>query len=410
MANGRRVMLAAALAAALCFCARQALHPAGLGSAALAAGSFLASPAAAAAAAEAAVRGTGEAGENPPQEAASESGSPDAAPAPVPAGTEPLPAPDAASSQSEKDGTGAPAEPSQAAPDAGPDGSAAPAETPAPAPPPEGAGIIVSARYQQGSGEGYVPCGAASIKNCTALSDAEVADIIAGGQAGGQIGELPFAIDPASTEPQVLIMHTHATETYELTDNGWYDPAFSCRSTDLAVNMAAVGARIAARLNEAGIVALQDTTLHDYPSYNGSYAKSSETVRRYLAEYPSIKVVLDVHRDAIEQPDGTRVKPVAEIDGRPCAQVMIICGADRGGNLPNFRENLRFAAAWQNAMESRFPGLTRPVLFDYRYYNQDLTTGSLLIEVGGHANTLDEALCAGDLVGEALAGLFTGGR
>ncbi len=61
-------------------------------------------------------------------------------------------------------------------------------------------------------------------------------------------------------------------------------------------------------------------------------------------------------------------------------------------------------------MESRFPGLTRPVLFDYRYYNQDLTTGSLLIEVGGHANTLDEALYAGELVGEALAGLFTGGR
>ncbi|HIX32974.1 MAG TPA: stage II sporulation protein P, partial [Candidatus Gemmiger avium] len=66
-------------------------------------------------------------------------------------------------------------------------------------------------------------------------------------------------------------------------------------------------------------------------------------------------------------------------------------------------------AQWESAMESRFPGLTRPVLFDYRYYNQDLTTGSLLIEIGSHGNTLSEAVYSGQLVGEALAGLFTTG-
>ncbi len=388
MANRRRAagaLLAAAVAGALGLCAREALRPADLGGAALAAGSFLANPAAAASAALRALRQPDDAA--PPAGSGTAPGEPPAASAPD-------------------------APPAQSGAESGPASSAAPPasqpeETPAvpsapPAEAPEGAGTIISAHYQQGSGEGYVACGAASIKNCTALSDAEVAGIIAGG--------LPFAVEVGSEEPQVLIMHTHATETYELADNGWYDPAFSCRSTDTAVNMAAVGGRIAQRLDEAGICTLQDTTLHDYPSYNGSYAKSAETVRWYLEQYPSIKVVLDVHRDAIEQPDGTRVKPLAEIGGRPCAQVMIICGADRGGNLPNFRENLRFAAAWQNAMESRFPGLTRPVLFDYRYYNQDLTTGSLLIEVGGHANTLDEALYAGDLVGEALAGLFTTGQ
>lgn len=388
MANRRRAagaLLAAAVAGALGLCAREALRPADLGGAALAAGSFLANPTAAASAALRALRQP--AASAPPAGAGAAASEPPASSAP-----------------------GAP--PAQSGAESGPASSAAPPasqpeETPAapsapPAEAPEGAGTIISAHYQQGSGEGYVACGAASIKNCTALSDAEVAGIIAEG--------LPFAVEVGSEEPQVLIMHTHATETYELADNGWYDPAFSCRSTDTAVNMAAVGGRIAQRLDEAGICTLQDTTLHDYPSYNGSYAKSNETVRWYLEQYPSIKVVLDVHRDAIEQPDGTRVKPLAEIGGRPCAQVMIICGADRGGNLPNFRENLRFAAAWQNAMESRFPGLTRPVLFDYRYYNQDLTTGSLLIEVGGHANTLDEALYAGDLVGEALAGLFTTGQ
>ena len=167
-----------------------------------------------------------------------------------------------------------------------------------------------------------------------------------------------------SAEPQVLIMHTHTTETYELEEKNWCDPAFSARSTDLSVNMAAVGAEMAAQLNAAGVNTLHDTTLHDYPSYNGSYAKSNATVRSYLERYPSIKVVLDVHRDAIQRDDGTRVKPVADIGGMKAAQVMIICGADVDGNLPNFKQNLRFASRWQDKMESTvsYTHLTLPTI------------------------------------------------
>ena len=269
-----------------------------------------------------------------------------------------------------------------------------------PQPRPENAGQIVTEHYGQGEGGLYISCGAGTIKNCTSLSATQVAQAVSAG--------LPFSIEPGSSEPQVLIMHTHTTETYELEEKDWYDPEFTCRSTDLSVNMAAVGEEIAAQLNAAGIVTLHDTTLHDYPSYNGSYERSNETVRAYLEQYPSIKVVLDVHRDAIEPSSGQRVSAVAEIDGRTAAQVMIICGADNGGNLPNFEQNLAFAAAWENAMESRYPGLTRPVLFDYRYYNQDLTTGSLLIEIGSHGNTLEQARYSGQLVGQALAALLGG--
>ena len=282
-----------------------------------------------------------------------------------------------------------------------PEGENAQADpAPTPGPPPEGMGAIVSAHYQQGSGDAYIPCAAGTIKNCTSLSAAEVAEAAA--------GPLPFDIEVGSSEPQVLIMHTHATESYELEDLGWFDPEYTCRRTDTALNMVAVGAAIAEQLNAAGIVTLQDATLHDYPSYNGSYERSNATVRGYLEKYPSIKVVLDVHRDAIETDEG-RVKAVADVNGKTAAQVMIICGADKNGNLPNFKQNLAFAAQWESAMESRFPGLTRPVLFDYRYYNQDLTTGSLLIEIGSHGNTLGEAVYSGQLVGEALAGLFTTG-
>ena len=129
-----------------------------------------------------------------------------------------------------------------------------------------------------------------------------------------------------------------------------------------------------------------------------------------MAQYPSIKVVLDVHRDAIETEGGSRMAPVCTVDGRQAAQVMIICGCDNGGSvrLPSWRQNLRFAAAWERSMEGMYPGFTRPVLFSYRFYNQDLTTGSLLIEIGGHGNNLNEALYAGQLAANGLVQALLG--
>lgn len=213
-----------------------------------------------------------------------------------------------------------------------------------------------------------------------------------------------------SSEPQVLILHTHATETYQTWPDLVYDPDFTARTQNTELNMCVVGEKMTQVLNDAGINTLHDTTLHDSPSYTESYDRSYATTQAYLEKYPSIKVVLDVHRDAIEDSDGTRVKPLCTIDGEDTAQVMIIAGCDNGSSiqLPNWRLNLRFAAAWEQAMESRTPGLTRPVMCAYRYYNQDLTTGSLLIEIGGHANTVTEAVRAGQYAAEALAVLLGG--
>ena len=261
---------------------------------------------------------------------------------------------------------------------------------------PEGAGAILEKNYPQGSGEKYIPCGSGSIKNNTSVSSADIAAEIT--------NPLPFAVEWNSPDPQILIMHTHATEDYRLSAGPWYRPGDGSRTTDRDLNMCAVGRVMADTLNAAGLNTLHDETLNDYPSYTGSYANSRAVVQRYLAQYPSIKVVLDVHRDAIETEGGSRMAPVCTVDGRQAAQVMIICGCDNGSSisLPNYRQNLRFAAAWERAMEGTFPGLTRPVLFSYRFYNQDLTTGSLLIEVGGHGNNLNEALYAGQLAAEGL--------
>lgn len=261
---------------------------------------------------------------------------------------------------------------------------------------PENAGTVIEKNYPQGSGEKFIACGMGSIKNNTRVSASEVAAEIE--------NPLPFAVEWNSPEPQILIMHTHATEDYRLSAGLWFSPDDGSRSTDRNINMCAVGRVMADTLNAAGLNTLHDETLNDYPSYTGSYSNSRAVVQQYLAQYPSIKIVLDVHRDAIETESGSRMAPVCTVNGRQAAQVMIICGSDNGTTvkLPNWRQNLRFAAAWETAMEGMYPGFTRSVLLSYRFYNQDLTTGSLLIEIGGHGNNLNEALYAGQLAAQGL--------
>ncbi len=294
-------------------------------------------------------------------------------------------------------------------PTAAPTPTASPTPEPSPSPQPstapqiEDAGAIRAEQFRHGRGEGSIALSAGSIRNSTAYADADL-------RAAVTTANLPFTVELNSAEPQVLILHTHATETYQTWPDLVYDRSATARTRNTALNMCAVGARMAEVLNVAGINTLHDETLHDSPSYTESYDRSRATAEEYLRQYPSIKVVLDVHRDAIEDEDGTLVKPVCTIDGESTAQVMIIAGCDNGStiSLPNWRLNLRFAAAWEEAMESRCPGLTRPVLCGYRFYNQDLTTGSLLIEIGGHGNTLEEALRGGEFAAKALVELFGG--
>ena len=219
-----------------------------------------------------------------------------------------------------------------------------------------------------------------------------------------------FAAALSDDAPQVLIVHTHGSEAYTMPKGQEYAPTGTCRTADNSVNMIRVGDEIAAVLSSYGISVLHDRVLYDDPAYDGAYGRAADAIRGYLEKYPTLSFVLDVHRDAIEDSDGTRVKPVCEIDGESTAQVMVIAGCGNGSSiaLPNWRLNLRFAAEWETAMESAYPGLTRPVLCGYRFYNQDLTTGSLLIEIGGHANTLDEALRAGEYAAKALAAVLRG--
>lgn len=203
-----------------------------------------------------------------------------------------------------------------------------------------------------------------------------------------------------STAPQVLIYHTHTTESYDCTS----------RNTDLTKTVCAVGDKIAEQLQAAGIGVAHDKTMHDYPAYDGSYDRSIVTMQNNLKKYPGIQVTLDIHRDAMHRDDGTMLKTTAVVDGRKAAQLMILAGCDDDGSLgfPNWECNLRLALRIQNQLAADAPGLARPIDFCARRYNENVTKGSLLIEIGTDANTLDEAEYSGALLGKSLAKVLQG--
>lgn len=200
--------------------------------------------------------------------------------------------------------------------------------------------------------------------------------------------------------PTVLILHTHATESYAGTDG--------YRSQNPEENMVSIGAQIARVLEAGGIRALHDTTLHDDPNYNNSYSDARQTIQRYLARYPSIQLVLDIHRDASADSSGQMVTS-ATVGGQRSAQLMMVVGTDAGGNLhPCWQENLALALKLTALLEQENPGICRPINLRSERFNMDLTNGSLLVEVGAAGNTREEALIAANALAQAILTLSQG--
>ncbi len=219
--------------------------------------------------------------------------------------------------------------------------------------------------------------------------------------------DLGYKISTKSSEVQVLIVHTHATESFMDTDSNYYTSNFNSRSRDNSKNMVKIGDIVAEQLNKAGIKTLHSKTLHDYPEYTGSYSRAKETINWYLKKYPSIKIILDLHRDSISS-GSDKIKPVTEIGGKKAAQVMLVMGSGTNGvtGHSKWQENLKLAFKLQQKLETNYPTLARPLMLASKLYNQNLTTGSLLIEFGTDANTLTEASYSAELVGKAMVELF----
>ena len=221
------------------------------------------------------------------------------------------------------------------------------------------------------------------------------------------INEGPTLTVQDKSKPTVLIFHTHTTESYLLSDTGKFYKDYETRSFDSSQNMVRVGEEICKVLEANGIGFIHDKNIYD-ESYNGAYSRSRVTVEEYLRKYPTIKIVLDVHRDAIYYSDTSHCKPTAEINGRKAAQIMIITGAEEGyiSDFPHWEDNLRFALCIQKTAEEKFPGLMKPLYFCQRKYNMDTSLCSVLLEIGTDANTLDEALYSAHMTGEVLSDII----
>lgn len=234
-------------------------------------------------------------------------------------------------------------------------------------------------------------------------SDAEYVQIL--NWSGASIDAASLICEPLhfdlSDEPLILILHTHATEAYSGTDGH--------RTTDTAENVVRIGQEIAQRLQKNGIGVIHDTTLIDRSGYYDSYVRAAEIIEAYLQEYPSIQMVIDVHRDSVTDASGTQIPLTAQIDGEPAAQLMLVMGTDAAGLYhPHWRKNLSFALKLQSLCEQSADGIFRDLNLRSERYNQHLTPHSILIEVGAAGNSMQEALRSAQFFGDMLTKLLLG--
>lgn len=213
--------------------------------------------------------------------------------------------------------------------------------------------------------------------------------------------KLSFSLDKQG--PQILIVHTHTTESYS---EETYLKNASDRNLDESKNIVAVGEAMAEAFKKNGIDVYHDKTVHDYPSYNGAYQRAMTTIRGDLEAYHGIKVVLDVHRDGITKEDGTKVKLLTNINGVNTAQVMLVVGTN--ANLPhdNWQENFKFAVKIQAKAIEMYPTLMRQINLRKERFNEQMTPGSLIVEVGTNGNTLEEALAGGQFIAEVISAVL----
>ncbi len=214
--------------------------------------------------------------------------------------------------------------------------------------------------------------------------------------------QAPLSWDLRGVQPTVLILHTHSTESYTKKKEA-YTETSRWRTLDEEYNMLSIGAQVAELLAQKGITAVQHRELNDYPSYNGSYTRARKIIASYLEEYPTIQLILDLHRDASEGEHG-QMRTLAHVDGQACAQLMLVVGT----NHKDYEENLSIALKLHAQLEQSHSGIMRPLQLRAQRFNQDLCPGSLLIEVGAAGNTHPEARLAAEALAEAVNALAEG--
>ena len=211
------------------------------------------------------------------------------------------------------------------------------------------------------------------------------------------------SLDFSGEGPKVLIVHSHSTEAYTPSDGLEYESIPSYRTLDETRNVVAVGAVLAKALADQGVQVLHDTSVNDYPNYNVSYWNTLQRIEQWKAEYPDIQLILDIHRDAVEDEDGHAVALLSTQNGARAAQLMLVVGTDEGGlEHPDWQENLANALKLQSVLEGEYPGLCRKLDLRTERFNQHVAPGAMLIEVGTNGNSLTQAKAAAVLLADAV--------
>ena len=248
---------------------------------------------------------------------------------------------------------------------------------------------VITTVITAGAGEGYLEHGNIYIKNNTKYSP--------------DIEKLLNTPLKTEVSPTVLIVHTHATECYTPTELDSYKVDQGDRTSNTEYNMVRVGSELANELRKLGVRVIHDKTLFDAESYTGAYVRSNSAVKEWLKKDPSIAVVLDLHRDALNAEGATRYRIAVESEHGDAAQMLILVGTDaNGAPHPNWQNNLSLGVKLQSELNSLCPGIMRPMLLTNGSYDQERSGGSLLIEVGANGNSLSDALVSARLLALAL--------
>lgn len=207
-------------------------------------------------------------------------------------------------------------------------------------------------------------------------------------------------------EPTVLIYHTHTTEAYTQTSENQYRECGQWRTHDNTKNVVAVGEALKDILEtQYGICVLHDTTDHEPPKLATAYDRSLQTMERYKAQYPSLVLFLDLHRDAYDAAEAPA--DFLTIDGTETARLMFVVGkGEKYEDKPYFDADFALAQRISEHLNAIDPKLARPIRQKPGRYNQHVAPFCMLVEVGHNANTLEQALAAMPYLAESIACAF----
>jgi stage II sporulation protein P len=191
-------------------------------------------------------------------------------------------------------------------------------------------------------------------------------------------------------KPLVLIFHTHTTETFKPDSNG------KNYSTNLNITVAEVGKKLEYELEmKYGIATLHDSTIHDLPKFYGAYKKSCVTVQKYLKKYPSLKLIIDLHRDG----GVARNSSTCIIDKENYAKTLLVAGT----NFKNYQTYNKTTQKIKSIFDTYYPGLCKGIDYKSTSFNQSLSSKMILLEIGSNENKLEEAFNTTKITAKVIA-------